>query len=177
MRGSIAAGVLVIAAGCAPAGAAVDCPSRHGGSDRRETQRAPDDLSVADRTAIRALDARFVRGWLDDDVEAVLAVYSPQAVLMPPGAAPLHGLAAIRGFWWPQDGSHTRIVRFERSIDEIDGTRRLAFLRGTSSLRWTYEKDGTTTTQATRSTDLFLLTRNDAGEWRVLRQIWNALPD
>jgi ketosteroid isomerase-like protein len=134
-------------------------------------------LTPQDVADIRALDARFVRGWLDNDRAAVLGVYAPDAILFPPGTAPLHGIAAIRAFWWPADGSRTRITKFERTIDEIDGTQRLAFLRGTSSLAWNYEKDGQTTTQTSRSTDLFLLTCDAEGHWHVIRQIWNTLPE
>jgi uncharacterized protein (TIGR02246 family) len=134
-------------------------------------------LRDADRAAIRALDARFVRGWLDDDANAVLGLYSPDAALLPPGAQPLAGPAAIRAYWWPTDGSHTRITAFDRTIDEIEGNGDLAWMRGTARLAWTYEKDGKTTVQTSRSIDLVLLRRGPDDQWRIVRQMWNTLPD
>ena len=133
-------------------------------------------LTDEDRDAIRALDAAFVRGWLEDDVDAVLGVFARDAVLLPPGSNPVQGISAIRKYWFPDDGSRTRIDSFDRHIEEIGGTRALAFLRGTASLAWTYEKDGRKTSQASRSVDLFLLTRDPSGNWRVIRQMWTALP-
>jgi len=141
------------------------------------SRRAAYWLTPEDRAAIRALDATFVDGWLRDDAAAVLGIYAPEAILFPPGSAPLRGLAAIRAYWWPQDGSKTRIRTFDRTIDEIEGTRQLAYLRGTSSLGWTYEKDGHETKQTSRSTDLFLLKCDASGHWRVVRQMWNMLPN
>src|SRR5437868_7081027 len=111
--------VLLAVAGCTP-------PS----NDRSAV------LGDADRAAIRALDSTFVASWLRDDTTAVLGVFAPDAVLLPPGSAPVAGTSAIRAYWWPQDGSHTRITGFDRQIVEIDGTPGLAYLRGTARLRW-----------------------------------------
>ena len=95
---------------------------------------------------------------------------------MPPGANPVVGLTNIRSYWWPLDGSHTRITSFTRAITEIDGTHQLAFLRGTASLGWTYEKGAQRRTQTSRSTDLLLLAPDPAGHWHVIRQMWSTLP-
>ncbi|MBV9960372.1 MAG: SgcJ/EcaC family oxidoreductase, partial [Acidobacteria bacterium] len=141
----------------------------------RNGPAASDKLTAEDRAAIRALDATFVEGWLKDDAKAVLSVFADDAVLLPPGNQPLNGIPAIRAYWWPQDGSRTLINAFDRRIDEIEGTRQLAFMRGTASLSWTYEKDGRVTKQTSRSIDLMLLTRDAAGRWRVIRQMWNTL--
>jgi uncharacterized protein (TIGR02246 family) len=133
-------------------------------------------LADADRAAIRALDSVFVDAWLRDDTAAVLGVFSPDAVLLPPGAKPVVGLTAIRSYWWPSDGTHTRITSFKRSISEIEGTRRLAFLRGTGALAWDYSSAGKTARQTSRSTDLMVVAPDAAGRWRVVRQMWNTLP-
>ena len=133
-------------------------------------------LSDADRAAIRALDSSFVTGWLRDDTTAVLALFASDAQLLPPGSQPVVGVDAIRGWWWPSDGSRTRIVSFVRSIDEIVGTQDLAFMRGTGTLRWTYTKNGSTSTQSNRSLDLIVMARDATGSWRIIRQMWTTLP-
>ncbi len=133
-------------------------------------------LTADDRQAIRSLDSIFVQGWLADDTAAVLGVFHRDAVLLPPGGAPVAGLAAIRAYWWPTDGSHTRITSFERRIVEIEGTGGLAFVRGTAALGWTYAKGGPPAAQTSRSTDLILVAPDSAGRWRVIRQMWSTLP-
>jgi uncharacterized protein (TIGR02246 family) len=141
-----------------------------------QPQAASQVLTVSDQAAIRTLDSTFVQGWLQDDTAAVLSVFSPDAVLLPPGSQPIAGLAAIRAYWWPTDGSHTRITSFDRQIVEITGTKGLAFIRGTGSLAWEYVKDGTRQVQSGRSTDLILVAPDSTGRWRVLRQMWSQLP-
>ena len=133
-------------------------------------------LTSSDRAAILALDSLLVRAWLADDTSAVLGLFSPAAVLLPPASTPVEGLAAIRAFWWPVDGSHTRIGSFRRTIAEVQGTRGMAWVRGTASLRWTYTKNGATKTQSSRSTDVMLYTTDAAGRRRIARHMWSALP-
>lgn len=140
-------------------------------------RQVPSRLSPADLAEIRALNSTFVRGWLNDDASAVMSVFGTDAMLFPPGSNPVRGLSDIRAYWWPSDGSHTVITSFERHIDEIEGTSDLAFLRGTASLAWTYEKDGKSTSQTSKSTDLLLLARDPSGHWHVIRQMWATLPN
>ena len=133
-------------------------------------------LTNAERDAIRAVDTAFVHAWIRDDTSGVLRLFSPEAMLLPPGGAPVEGLRGIREYWWPGDGSHTRITAFTRDIAEISGTRHLAYLRGTAHLSWIYEKGGKRTAQSSRSTDLLLLAPDVNGQWRIIRQMWNQLP-
>lgn len=132
-------------------------------------------LSDADRTAIHALDTAFVRAWIRDDTAAVLGLFRPDAILFPPNSPPVEGLAAIRAFWWPTDGSHTRITSFTRDVVEIAGTPALAYFRGAATLGWVYTKDGKESAQTSRSTDLTLVVRDSSGAWRISRQMWTQL--
>lgn len=134
------------------------------------------ELSEHDRTAIRALDTAFVQAWLRDDTAAVLALFHPDAVLLPPGGRAVEGLRAIRGYWWPDDGSHTRITAFNRELAEVEGTPALAWFRGAATLSWVYAKDGKEATQTSRSTDLVLVAPDSAGRWRISRQMWAPAP-
>lgn len=141
------------------------------------TERQPDSgLTDADREGIRRLDSAFVSAWLRDDTAAVLRTFSSDAVLLPPNANPVAGLKAIKAYWWPEDGSHTKITSFERQIVEIAGSRELAFVRGTAKLGWIYEKDNKKSSQTSRSTDLLIVAPDSAGKWHVIRQMWSTLP-
>ena len=147
---------------------------RKGDQGRRPTS-VP--ISDADRAALLALDSTFVVGWLKDDTAKVLGVFAPDATLLPPGAPPVTGVAAIRAYWWPSDGSHTRITSFTREVAEVGGGGGFAFVRGTGTLAWTYAKAGVPpVSQVSRSTDFILYARDADGRWRVARQMWNALP-
>jgi len=110
-----------------------------------------------------------------DDTAAVLATLTPDAILMPAGQRPLTDLAAIRAFWWPTDGSRTRITAYTTTIDELSGSANWAFVRGTGQLASTYEKDTVRTQVASRNMTLTVVPRGADGRWRIARRMWGAL--
>jgi uncharacterized protein (TIGR02246 family) len=132
-------------------------------------------LSDADRAAIHRLDSTYVSAWLRDDTTAVLATLAPDAVLMPSGQRPLTDLEAIRGFWWPVDGSRTRITAYTTTIDELGGGPDLAYARGTGQLAFSYEKDTMRTALTSSSMTLTILRRGSNGRWRIARRMWGPL--
>jgi ketosteroid isomerase-like protein len=143
---------------------------------RKQPAGSTDTLSAMARAEILKLDSAFVQGWIRDDTAAVLGVFAADAVLQPPGAAAVSGLAAIKSYWWPTDGSTTRILGFDHQVLEVLGSSTLAFVRGSSALRWRYTKDGKTSEQSSRSTDVRVYAVDPSGTWRVIRQIWVTMP-
>jgi uncharacterized protein (TIGR02246 family) len=129
-------------------------------------------LTSRDSSAIEAVQAAYVRAWLEDDTSGVLATLDSAAVLLPPGRLPVAGHRAIRAFWWPADGSHTTITAFDWTVDEVAGTPELAYARGVSTVAWRYEKDTVRSEQSTRSVSLTILSPGADGQWRILRQMW-----
>jgi uncharacterized protein (TIGR02246 family) len=138
------------------------------GEDRSTGQ----GLTARDSSDIEAVRTAYVQAWLADDTSGVLATLDTDAVLLPPGRLPLEGEREIREFWWPTDGSRTTITAFDWTLDEMVGTRELAFTRGISTIAWRYEKDTVRAEQTTRSTNLTILVRGADGRWRILRQMW-----
>lgn len=128
----------------------------------------------ADEPAIRQVDSTYVAAWLRDDTSAVMNTLAPDAVLMPAGQHPLATPNEVRGFWWPADGSHTRIVTFQRTIDEIAGEGDVAWVRGTDTLTYTYSKGPTSSQLGSRSMTLALWRRQPNGEWRISRMMWGT---
>jgi ketosteroid isomerase-like protein len=129
-------------------------------------------ISSEDRAALHRLDSAYVLAWLADDTAAVLGTLTPDAVLMPAGVGPVVGDSAIKSYWWPRDGSRTRITAYQSTIDEIDGTSTLAYMRGTGSMTFTYQKDTTRVQQTTRNMALTVATRQPDGLWRIHRRMW-----
>ena len=129
-------------------------------------------LTARDSSDIEAVRAAYVQAWLADDTSAVLATLDTAAMLLPPGRLPLKGEREICAFWWPSDGSRTTITAFDWTLDEMVGTREMAFTRGISTVEWRYEKDTVRAQQTTRSTTLTILVRGTDGRWRILRQMW-----
>jgi ketosteroid isomerase-like protein len=140
------------------------------------TRAAPAlQFTAADERAVRALDSAYVAAWLRDDTTGVMNTLAPDAVLMPAGQRILATPGAIRAFWWPSDSSHTRILTFDRTIDEVGGEANVAWMRGTDSLAFTYAKGATTSRLTSRSMALAVLRRQGDGSWRISRMMWGAL--
>jgi uncharacterized protein (TIGR02246 family) len=138
----------------------------------RPSQSGLAGISSHDSTAIRGVQDAYVKAWLADDTAGVLATLTPQAVLLPPRTLPVTGHAAIRSFWWPQDGSRTRITSFDWDIQELGGHQSLAFTRGISAVAWTYDKDTLHQISSSRSVNLSVLTRQPDGRWLISHQMW-----
>ncbi|MEW5916051.1 MAG: DUF4440 domain-containing protein [Gemmatimonadota bacterium] len=133
-------------------------------------------LLPADSAAVSATQAAFVDAWLRDDTTGVLAQLDASVVLVPPGATPLTGHEAVRAYWWPNDGSRTRITSFEWTASEIAGAGDFAYMRGISSLGWTYAKDTVEQRMTARSHALIILRRSPEGRWVIARQMWSPAP-
>lgn len=130
------------------------------------------DFSNADSVGIAKVQAAYVGAWLADDTAGVLATLDTQAVLLPPGRQPVLGHRAIRAYWWPEDGSHTRIIGFTLDVTDILGSGGLAVARGLSTVTWTFVKDSVRSEQTVRNISLSVLGRSPSGEWRIVRQMW-----
>lgn len=124
--------------------------------------------------AVKAAYEAYHAAWLNNDSTALLNQMTPDGVLMPPGMPPVVGREAIRNHWFPQDGSTTTIQRFDYTLDELKLDANVAYLRGTSTLSFTWEKDG----QQVVKTDihnnrLLVFERQEDGQWLITCNMWN----
>jgi ketosteroid isomerase-like protein len=134
-------------------------------------------FTAEDEAAIRALEEAYRTAWLANDSAAVMATLAASAVLMPAGVEPLVGDSAIRGYWWPDDGSETIITAYEIDVDEVAGSGRLAFLRGRGTIEFTYrDPDGVASELSSRAAHLSVARKGPDDEWRIARRAWSRIP-
>lgn len=134
------------------------------------------DFTEQDEMAVRALEDAYRTAWLANDSAAVMATLTTDAVIMPAGMTPLTGDSAIREYWWPGDGSRTTITSYEISIEEVEGSGELAFLRGRGALEFTYRSPAGEVTELTsRAVHLSVARRGTDGAWRIARRAWSAI--
>lgn len=139
---------------------------------------APEDagFTARDETAVHALEEAYRTGWLTNDSAAVMATLAPGAVIMPAGVRPLVGDSAIRTYWWPNDSSQTTIESYEITVDEVEGSGDLAYLRGRASLKFTYrDAAGQISRLTSKAVHLSLARRGEDGKWRIARRVWSAI--
>lgn len=133
-------------------------------------------FTADDEAAVRALEESYRTGWVANDSAAVMATLAPDAVLMPAGVEPLVGDSAIRAYWWPDDGSETTIDSYRITVQEVEGSDDLAFLRGRGELEFTYTGPaGEVSELESRAVHLSVARRDEDGEWRIARRAWSAI--
>lgn len=133
-------------------------------------------FTAEDEAAVRALEEAYRTAWLANDSAAAMATLYPGAVLMPAGIEPVVGEAAIRAYWWPDDGSQTTVTSYEITVDEVEGSGDLAFVRGRGSLAFTYRSPaGEVSDHTSEAAHLSIARRGIDGEWRIARRAWSAI--
>ncbi len=75
---------------------------------------------------IRELHENFSKNVVRQDFEVLASLYTEDAVLMPPGHAAVTGRSDIRRFM----EAFPPISKFEFQIDDVDGYKDLAYVRG-----------------------------------------------
>lgn len=133
----------------------------------------PATFTVDDEAAVRSLEESYRTAWLANDSAGVMATLADDAVLMPDGSEPVEGGAAIRAYWWPDDGSETVIESYEVEVDEVEGSGDLAYLRGRGTLIFTYRPpEGAESRIESESVHLSIVRRDADGRWRIIRRAW-----
>jgi ketosteroid isomerase-like protein len=134
---------------------------------------APVDAS-ADVSAIQQANQRYIemhpRGALDE----LVALYTPDAILLPPDGAPITGRPSIRQYCatffvdW-------EVVEAQSTIDEVIVAGDWAYSRGHFTETTRSRDGGTTIAETGKFSGLWQRGPSD-GMWRIARDMWNATP-
>lgn len=131
-------------------------------------------LPPPDVERLRTLVQAYSAAWLAGDAEAVLRLFTEDAVLLPHhGVEPVVGQAAMRAFWWPPGSPPTRVTRFELTPEAIDGAGDLGYLWGRFSLAFELDGGGTTQTVTNAGTFMLLARHTDDAEWSITHHMWD----
>jgi uncharacterized protein (TIGR02246 family) len=117
---------------------------------------------------IQSLFDRLMAADNRGDVEAVVACYAEDAVLLPPGGASVAGPASIRPRYEALFAANRLDVRMDVESIEVQGA--LAFSRGFTRGR-TFPKDGSPQREIL-DRYLMVLRREPGGEWKIATLMW-----
>jgi len=149
--------ILMAAALAAALGAALAaCAGQGGASDA--------DLAMA-----RSLTPAFMKAAETKDADAVAALYSEDAMVMPPGSPAVQGRAAIQAFW------RKTLLSAIRKVTLLPGDLRMAndiaFEVGTYRLDLTLP-DGSAASDSGKY--ITLMRRQPDGSWKMTHDIWSS---
>ena len=128
-------------------------------------------LSEEDVAAIRALGPALDQAALAKDLDALVAMFTDDAVFMPPNAPIVQGRAKFEP--WIQSALNAMaITEHVIQLNEVEGAGNFAVARGVYTEAYVLEG----ATEPTRDTGkiLFLLRRQADGSWQFSAEIWNS---
>jgi uncharacterized protein (TIGR02246 family) len=120
----------------------------------------------ADVAAVRATVDRYVAAWLANDESAVMALLTPDSVLVPGEKPPYKGADAIRKYWFAAGSPKTVITRFTNAVDDVHVSGDLAVARGPQSIEWTTAGERWQT-----HGNYMTVLRRTSGGWRIAVQM------
>ena len=123
----------------------------------------------ADRVAIKNLVNEVEKAFNEGDLDAYMATFADDAIVIPPGESALIGKEAIRD-WYNFDE-----LSFDSKIfsDEVEICGDWAFHRGRWQGSWVQQTTGEITRYESRSINIYR--RQPDGSWKASRAIWNFI--
>lgn len=126
--------------------------------------RAPFDLAAA-REEIAELNERFTGAHLAGDVEAIDAMFAPNAVSYPPGAPAVRGFPALHDF--TVEYLAAGLSEFREETTELYGNEEVVVDAGTYVVTWG-------TDPVTERGKYLNVWQRVGGEWKIRSNMWNV---
>ncbi|MGH2397551.1 MAG: YybH family protein [bacterium] len=131
------------------------------------------DLAPEDADAVRQTNLAYPAAWLANNPEAVMRIFSEDAVLIPHhGDSPIEGKPAIREHFWPPNLGFFTVDTYRMIPVEVSGCGDLAYSRGRFSIQFTTEVGGERKSFSNEGNYMMVFRKNE-GRWLITRYIWN----
>ncbi|MDA2931509.1 SgcJ/EcaC family oxidoreductase, partial [Acidobacteria bacterium AH-259-O06] len=124
----------------------------------------------ADVEAVNSLHDEYVTVHNDNDAERLAALYTQDAVLMPPNEPARAGNQAVQS--WFQDAFDQSTAELSLASDEVQVTADSAFDRGTYTIKLTPKSGGEAIEDNGKW--ILILRKQPDGSWKIARAIWNS---
>ncbi len=132
-------------------------------------------LSLEDQQQIRQISKSYTSGWLESDTSKVINLFADSATIIPSGLLPQKGKEAIYDFWWPNDGSKTRVFKYMIDILEIGGNANMAYSYENGHLGFEYENGDFQLQRDSESYAMTIYQKNASGDWKIIKRIWSDI--
>jgi len=145
------------------------------GSQRRAGRRPTQPTQGQDQEGIAALQTREIAASMALDVNTLLDQWTDDAVLLPPRHDPISGKSALRQFFEEKKQQYANydVLAYNQDWSEVIVIGEYAYQWGTISLRM---KAPTGNEVGGSAHAMRVLKREDDGNWRVARAMWNQAP-
>jgi uncharacterized protein (TIGR02246 family) len=129
---------------------------------------APPSLSEGDTASIRGVSDEFRKNMVAGDWAPLVALYTEDGVLMPPGGPSVEGRPAIEAFM----KAFPKVTEMTFDLEAIDGRGDLAFVRG--AYRMTMEIAGAPGPVTDEGKFVEIRRKGADGRWLIAIDIFNS---
>jgi uncharacterized protein (TIGR02246 family) len=140
------------------------------GSDPAAGAAAAASLSDEDKASVKAVDEEWARAAKAGDGQAIAALYTTDAVLLPPGEPIVKGEAAKK-YW--VDFGNGYAGPTELNTMTVEGGGDVATAIGTYKMTLTEKKPGAKPLPTDEGKYIEVLKRQPDGSWKIAYDIWN----
>ena len=132
-------------------------------------------LSAEDEAAIRAVDVEWERAASAGDATALMAVYAPDATLLPPNEPTVQGEAVKK---YNADMTNSFSGPYEITTTAVEGRGDLAYVVGKYRATLTPKKAGAKPLPAEEGKYIEVMKKQADGAWKIVYEMWsqNAPP-
>jgi uncharacterized protein (TIGR02246 family) len=124
------------------------------------------------RASIEKLGTAFADAFNRGDIAAIAAMYSDDAVVLPPDSDLVQGRSAIEALWKSTRDSGMRDLAF--TILEVHSSRDLAVEVGKADFKMQTADQAESPSQTVKY--VVVWKRQKDGTWKLFRDIWNSMP-
>ncbi|MEP1033387.1 nuclear transport factor 2 family protein [Ekhidna sp.] len=132
-------------------------------------------FTQSDTQEINRIRRDYVNGWLANDRETVLGLFTADATIIPSGQYPLTGQEEIEKYWFPNDNSETTIHSYAVELIELQGTDSMAYTIEKGVLNFTYTNGDFTMTKESTSHATSVYRKSKEGSWKIVSRMWTSL--
>lgn len=151
------------------AGLALACQAQEPATEQgSETSPAVDEAAVSE--AIRAQDQAWADAAKAGDAAAIAALYTPDAVILPPGSSRVEGTQDIQEYFAGMLEAPLSSVTLDSDIVTVAAAGDYAYANGTWTMSGT-APDGSEWSEQGKYTEIW---KNVDGDWKIVSDIWNS---
>ena len=132
----------------------------------------PQGLTDADKEKINALRETFEKAFLAEDVSGLTALYTEDALMMPPNAELVRGKADIQKLFEGVSGQEGELTGYSETQVEVFGEGGVA--HEIKTIISSGKPPGSETSITYKSKTVWILRKQDDGTWKIAVDIWNS---
>ena len=123
------------------------------------------------RSAIMAVSREFSARYERNDVAGLVALYTPDGVILPPGRGSMRGVTELTRYWSRPEG--TRVLEHRVTPDSIEVVGSVAYDWGTYRVR---TQEGDAAPREVFGKYVIVWREQSPGVWRIHVDMWNSAP-